>query len=148
MRKLHQMVGTKALISLKQNWSFQGLVPLWFTHETGKPHWSCHFLRSICLEKSGRISSKPQRLPTPQFHLNPWSLHLFSQMQNVPFIIVWCMHKKRNTARILELKREIAAFKLEELSISNYYAKLRAVWRELALYQNLESCWASKLASK
>lgn len=42
--------------------------------------------------------------------------------------------EKRNNARILELKMEIANFKQGALSIGDYYSKFRALWIEL------ESC--------
>eukprot|EP00268_Persea_americana_P002437 TRINITY_DN107351_c0_g1_i1.p1 TRINITY_DN107351_c0_g1~~TRINITY_DN107351_c0_g1_i1.p1 ORF type:complete len:160 (+),score=24.65 TRINITY_DN107351_c0_g1_i1:437-916(+) len=39
--------------------------------------------------------------------------------------------QKKNSARILELTKEIAAAKQGELSIGNYYSKFRALWHEL-----------------
>ena len=51
---------------------------------------------------------------------------------------------KRNNARVLELKKEIAAFKQGSLSIGDYYSKFRALWKELELYMSLELCCAKK----
>ena len=52
--------------------------------------------------------------------------------------------QKRNNARVLELKKEIAAFKQGSLSIGDYYSKFRALWKELELYMSLELCCAKK----
>lgn len=54
--------------------------------------------------------------------------------------------QKRNNARILELKKQIATFTKGMLSISDCYAKFRALWRELELYLSPEPCCVKKKA--
>ena len=44
--------------------------------------------------------------------------------------------KKRNNARVLELKKETAAFEQGSISIGDYYFSFRALWKELELYES------------
>ena len=48
--------------------------------------------------------------------------------------------EKRNNARILELKMEIANFKQGTLSIGDYYSKFRSLWIELESCMSPDPC--------
>ena len=52
--------------------------------------------------------------------------------------------QKRNNAKILELKMEIAGFKQGTLSIGDYYSRFRALWIELESYLSPQPCCAKK----
>lgn len=52
--------------------------------------------------------------------------------------------QKRKYARVLEIEKEIVAFKKGFLSIGDYNFKFRVLWKELELYMSPELCGAKK----